>query len=311
MEKTNLISIIMSVYNSEKYLAESIDSLLSQTYKNFELIVIDDLSTDNSKSIAQEFSKRDSRVIVIENKYDKGIHGASNSGLDIARGQFIAKADADDLQRPYRLKDEIEFLNDHPDIDIVGGGYQLFGEINNVKVFHPSDSLVLAWRFISDIYFCNPTVMFRRSVLYTIPHYPKVVCEDFSFLSKALKKHQGYNIKKILIDYRQHDTNYSKTKEDNIKISAKEIFEENFMFYTGSLEYSNEFYNFHSKHDLAIKDTQKIIKKSAQIVRRIAHQYDSKNIFLKHCYLSMVILKDIAIAILRHYLYKTYKKYHG
>jgi glycosyltransferase involved in cell wall biosynthesis len=305
------ISIIMPVYNGAKYIEASIESILRQTYADFELIVIDDASTDGSKAVALRQAEKDPRIIVIDNTYQKGIHGASNSGLDISRGDFIAKADADDLQRPYRLYTQIDFFTAHPDIDIVGGGYELFGKINNVRVFHPSGSLRLAWKFISDIYFCNPTVMFRRKVLDTIPHYPSVVCEDFAFLSAAIKKHKGENIKQILIDYRQHETNYSKVKAENIKQSAKEIFEENFLFYTGALKDADAFHKFHAHHFLAIGNTLKVLKKAIGIMQKIAHQYDSKNMACKYLLLGCILAHEMARALPRYYLHLYYKKYYG
>lgn len=295
----------MPVYNASLYLDETIQSILNQTYTNFELIIINDCSTDNSVDIINNWAQKDKRVILVNNKYNKGIHGASNTGLDIAQGAYIAKADADDIQRPYRLETQVDFLYKNKHIDIVGGGYQLFGNnCDGIKVFHPSNSLRLAWRFISDIYFCNPSVMFRKEILNTVPHYPEVPCEDFAFLAKAIKKHAGFNIHKILLDYRQHGSNYSNTAKENINKSVYTIFEDNYKYYTGSLDNSEIFYKFHSKKELHLKDLYIIIKKSLVIINKLANQYPSGNLLIKYIYLLSIVKIEILKSLARTYIKK-------
>jgi len=303
------VSVIMPVYNASGYLDDTIKSIINQTYQNWELIIIDDNSTDNSKEIAIKWMGGDKRITQINNKYTKGIHGATNSGLDIAQGDYIAKADADDIQRPYRLKIQIEFLESHKDVDIVGGGYELFGNgTDGTKIYHPGNSLKLAWKFVSNIYFCNPSVTYRRSVLDTISHYPEVPCEDFAFLAKVIRSHKGVNMRNIVVDYRQHNSNYSNTAKENIKKSVMEIFEENYLFYTGSLEYADIFYKFHAHDNLTLKNVSKVFRKSLRIASKIAHLYDEKKIFIKHCYLYMLILHQLCKALIKTPLRTLHKK---
>lgn len=298
----------MPVYNASEYLDDTISSIINQTYKNWELIIINDSSTDNSNNIIEKWASREKRIIKIENKYTKGIHGATNSGLDIATGEFIAKADADDIQRPYRLETQIKFLYKNKDVDIVGGGYELFGNgTDGKKIYHPSNSLILAWKFISNIYFCNPSVTYRRSVLNTIPYYPEVPCEDFAFLAKVIRKHKGVNIREILLDYRQHNSNYSNTAKEKIEQSVQKIFEDNYLFFTGSLEYSEIFYKFHALEDLQISDFSKILRKSFHIANKIVKLYDSNNILLKLVYMYSIISYQIIKSIVKHYLRKIFK----
>ncbi len=273
MQNNPLISIIMPAYNCDKYLAQSIDSIISQTYKNWELIVIDDNSTDESKNIALSYNQKDHRIIVVENKYNKGIHGALNSGLDICRGDFIARADGDDINLSERLNTQLEFLHNNQDIDIVGTGYQLFGNNKNKKVFHPSSSAFLAYKFISNTYFCHPSVMFRKNVLSTIPHYPEVACEDFAFFSKIIQKHKGANINKIMLLYRQHESNYSNTANKNIEESVKDTFLENYKFYTGEEKDSEIFYDFQHNKKIDCKNLFLINKINKKIAKSIKDKY--------------------------------------
>lgn len=301
------ISILMPIYNNEKYLDEAIRSIVNQTFKDFELLLINDASTDNSKKIALEWEAKDNRITVIENKYEKGISGALNSGLEISKGEFIARADADDINEFHRLETQIKFFNNHKDIDIVGTGYQLFGNGSEKKVFHPSESIKLAWKFITNTYFCHPSVMFRSSVLKTIDHYPAIVCEDFAFFSKIIQHHRGKNIPEILIHYRQHSKNYSSMLKNKIELSVMETYKNNFLFFTGSLDNHEIFYKFHAKKDISFRDLFKIIDKSLTISNKIIRSYNFKKISQQSIYLYSLVLLEIKLALTKHYLRKIFK----
>ena len=111
--KNPLVSILMPVYNSEKYLREAIKSILNQTFTNFELIIINDGSTDNSLKIIKSF--KDNRIKIIKNKGNLGLIKTLNKGIDLAQGKYIARMDADDIAMPKRLEKQIAFFNENPD----------------------------------------------------------------------------------------------------------------------------------------------------------------------------------------------------
>jgi glycosyltransferase involved in cell wall biosynthesis len=307
MENKPLISIIMPVYNGEKYLAESIESILRQTYRHFELIIINDASTDDSKHIAEKYAKSDGRIKIIDNTGEKGLHGALNSGLAASTGDLIARADADDINRPDRLSIQVAFLHEHNDIDVLGSGYQLFGRGRTAKKFHPRTSAVLAWKFISNTYFCHPSVIFRRSVLSTASHYPPAVCEDFAFFSQALRKHRGANLGKILLYYRQHEENYSNTKREEIQASIQKTFLENFNFYNGPATMAESFYRFHYKKELRLKDLFTMAKVSFMISVKILKQYSMGILSLKALQLYLRIISDLFIALLPSSFHHQYR----
>ena len=182
------ISVIMPVYNGEKYLKESIKSILNQSFNDFELLIINDKSIDRTEEIIKECAGKDDRIRLIQNQNQKGLPGALNTGLAAARGYYIARMDQDDISQPYRLKMEYEFLETHPQICIVGGGYAPFNENGHrINIFHPASSIEIAWRFISNTYFCHPSVMFRREIIEDIGGYPDVGAEDFAFFSKIVR----------------------------------------------------------------------------------------------------------------------------
>lgn len=281
MEKSNpLISIIMPVYNGEFYLADSIESIMTQTFRSWELIIVDDSSNDTSKIIASRYAARDARILVISNTQEKGLAGALNCGLKRARGSYIARADADDLNVPERIQIEYTYLKTHPSIDIVGSWYETFGNDKQPKIRkHPSTSIVIAWKYLSNTYFCHPTILFRKRVLDTIPYYPLVVCEDFAFLSKCIHLHRGHNISQVLLHYREHATNYSTTKAQSIKESVLETYRENYTFYGGKEYLTDAFYQFHALYRISFRTFFSIVSEAFKIGKKMLRNYHlQKNI---------------------------------
>lgn len=276
MEKNNpTISIIMPVYNGATFLAESIDSILAQTFTDWELIIVDDSSTDTSRAIADRYVSLDNRIRVYANTQEKGLAGALNCCLSHVHGQYIARADADDIQTPDRLQVEYDFLIKHPRIAIVGSWYKTFGNNKRPKVRkHPKQSVVIAWKYLSNTYFCHPTILFRASVLQTVSKYPLMVSEDFAFLSEVIHVYKGFNIPKVLLLYREHATNYSFTKAEAIKASIRDTFTKNFTYYHSDTRHIDAFYRFHASYRLTVISFLPILGISIHIARAILKKYD-------------------------------------
>lgn len=292
------ISVVMPVYNGEKFLAEAIESILNQTMLDFELIIVNDKSTDSSVSIAKKYANQDKRIRIIDNKYEKGLSGALNTGLDATEGLYIARADADDILRPHRLKTQFDFLESNKNIDIVGGGYRTFGNATEKEIFHPSSSLEIARKFLTNTYFCHPTVMFRKSLLTTIPHYPQVICEDFAFFSIVVRSHKGYNIKNILVDYREHTDNYSLSHKEKITNSVFTTFKDNYNWYLGTLFGAEQYYEFKAKRILHLKDLFRIIHTELYILKKIRQTYKLPIISLQNMFSLFNFKKEVIIALL-------------
>ena len=126
-----VVSALMSVYNGERFLAAAIHSILGQTLGDLELIVVDDGSTDGTLALLQAFAATDSRVRVVS-RANTGISRALNEGLALARGEFVAKMDADDVSLPDRFAKQVDFLRKHPDVVVVGGGWQVIDEADRL-----------------------------------------------------------------------------------------------------------------------------------------------------------------------------------
>lgn len=269
-----VVSLVMPVYNGEKHLREAIESILRQTFTDFELLVVDDASTDNTPSIIREYADVDPRVVYLKNRNGKGIAGGLNTGLQTAQGKFIARADADDINRPERLEEQVRFLQEHPEIVLVGGGYAPFNENGHrLDIFHPMKSMEIAWKYLSDSFFCHPTVMFRREVYEQLGGYPDVKAEDFAYFSRIVHKYRCWNLPKILIDYREHGSNLSVSNRESIAQSVQKTYRENYLHYTGGLEYAELFHDFHAKDILRPKDLMRIFMISMRIVGTIRRDY--------------------------------------
>jgi glycosyltransferase involved in cell wall biosynthesis len=150
------VSVVMPAYNAAKYIKSAIESVLSQTFDDFELLVINDASTDDTAQIVRDIAAEDERVVLLQNDRGKGVAGAINTGLEHSRGQYIARADADDISYPERFQKQVDYLDLHPEIFLLGTGVALFDDHGPMfNVVHPSSSAEIAWRFVSRITVCH------------------------------------------------------------------------------------------------------------------------------------------------------------
>ncbi len=127
-----MVSIIMPVYNSSGYLSDAIESILSQTYSDFEFIIIDDASTDNSIEII--YSYHDPRIVLLKNDINLGVTHSLNKGIKHARGKYIARMDADDIALPQRIELQVDFLEKNPEFILVGSFFEVIPEKCFVRV---------------------------------------------------------------------------------------------------------------------------------------------------------------------------------
>ncbi len=300
------ISIIMPLYNSGAYLGDAIESIVAQTFTDWELIIVNDSSTDNGPAIAEVWATKDRRIRLINNTNTKGLAGAINCGLRVARGTYIARADGDDINHPDRLTLQCRFLKTHPNIAIVGAWYETFGEgLLRIVRKHPTSSVVIAWKFLTNTYFCHPTTVYRRSVLQDVPEYPYTGSEDFGFFSQVVHHYPGANIPRVLLDYRQHGANYSHTEKPAITKSIQEIYQKNIKWYLGTTTDMDIFFAFHARYDLPFKHLWKVIRMSMSIARKIAKDYDA-TLGQKICLYGTIKL-HIILALGAHYVRKLKK----
>lgn len=201
------LSVILPVYNGAAYLAEAVGSVLNQTFREFELFVIDDASTDGSASVAEQFD--DSRVRVIRQEENRRLPATLNRGLDLAQGEWVARMDADDICHPLRFEKQIRLLERNPEIGICGTWVRLFGGAAAMTQEYPvSPDSVEAFRHFH-CPFAHPTVMMRRKVLeeFRLRYDPSAqAVEDFDLWNRLLVHTRGANIPENLLSYRLHES---------------------------------------------------------------------------------------------------------
>lgn len=223
------ISVLMSVYNGQAYLKEAIDSILNQTFTDFEFVIINDASTDSSKQIIENY--RDGRIILINNKENIGLTKSLNKGINIAEGKYIARMDADDISNLSRLEKQYNFLEGNPEYSIVGSNIQLIDKNgNNLEIAkYPEDYEEI----MGYIFFANPmvhsSVMFKTEDAENIGGYNinHKKAQDYGFWFKFIE--QGlklYNIQEPLVKYRVHNESISiKNSEDQDKTAQRILIE--------------------------------------------------------------------------------------
>lgn len=203
-----LISVVMSVYNGEKYLETAIASILSQTVSDFEFIIIDDGSKDGTREILSRHSARDGRLKVISCE-NRGIAISLNDGLSVAQGSLIARMDADDIALPERFARQVAYLEAHPDCGLIGGQI-LYTDPDNRPLMtstHPANhEAVMATMMGGSASLAHPTVMFRRAVALEIGGYSNdfLHAEDVDFFLRFGERARLANLPDCVLRYRQH-----------------------------------------------------------------------------------------------------------
>jgi glycosyltransferase involved in cell wall biosynthesis len=204
-----LVSVLMPTYNGEKFLRPAIESILSQTFRDFELVVIDDGSSDSTPSILSELN--DDRVVLLRNETNLGIARATNRGLAAAHGQYIALQDHDDISLPHRLQSEVDYLTAHPDVAVVGSAATLVDDdgVAYGEFRLPCEEIDIKWRllFVGDA-FHYTSIMVRRSALVEIGGYSEDPAFRFSEayepFSRIAMRHRVVNLSEILVLWRRH-----------------------------------------------------------------------------------------------------------
>lgn len=231
----NLVSVIMSNYNTlEEFLRPAIESILNQTYQNFEFIIIDDCSTDDSLSIIESYT--DKRIKIIKNEVNLGITKSLNKGLREAKGEFVARMDADDISLETRFEKQIEFLKNHPGHIVCGTGVELIGDWETkhsnkfiYRTIPTKDEFRIHLLFGNCPNIVHPTAMFnhklllKHNIIYN-ENYP--LAQDYRMWVSCSEVAECANIQETLLYYRVHGKAVSNDKKDLQKNIACQIMQE-------------------------------------------------------------------------------------
>lgn len=218
------ISVIIPVFNAAPFLQESIESILNQSYSNFELIILNDKSTDESLEIIKKLQAKDNRITIIDKEQNVGPANLRNEGINAAKGTYIALMDADDIAAPTRFEKQIAIFKNNPEIGVCGTWFTFFGSEKNKIIKHNTNHDTIKVSFLHSCNIGNPTVMFKKEVLSDLKFDNDYVpVEDYDLWSRLLAKTNFYNIPESLLDYRQHNNNISKTKIDNVNRAVRNV----------------------------------------------------------------------------------------
>ncbi|MBS7231902.1 glycosyltransferase family 2 protein [Flavobacterium psychroterrae] len=213
------ITVLMPVYNCELYIKEAVDSILNQTFSDFEFIIIDDASSDATVSIIKAYD--DPRIQLIQKPQNSGYTNSLNHGLTIAKGEYIARMDGDDISLPERFAKQVDFLDTNLDVVLCGTLYQVIGEKKVCD--HPLIHDEIKVKLISGCYIAHPTIMFVKAkfdehkLAYDSEMEP---AEDYELWSRLVFLEKTANIGQVLLYYRVHNQQVSRIRnEKQIKVA--------------------------------------------------------------------------------------------
>jgi len=283
----------MSVFNAEKYLVDAVESILNQTFTDFEFIIFEDASTDNSLKILEEFEKRDNRIKLIKNTINLGSKGFIvnlNRGLEMAETEFIARMDADDIAEPNRFEKQVNYLEKNKNIFMVGSDIQLIDKDgNSTKLLpaHHSDSEIKK-NMLKKIAMYHPVLLFRndKKIRYREKMY---YCEDYDlYFQMMTEKYTFGNLNESLLKYRVLEASMSRKQDKVIKNlfinKAKEFFKERLE--KGKDSYEN--FNPNEYLNIYTNPSKSLVQKSI-IVSKKYYDYEG---FLKMMEIYKNINKD-------------------
>ena len=226
------VSVLMSVYNSADYLSEAIESILSQTFTDFEFLIIDDGSSDESLSILQEYARKDQRVQVIENEQNMGLSLSLNKGLKLASCELVARMDADDVSEPKRLEMQVAFMRENPDVTVCGGAITVYEEPSQGFSNPVTHEEVMAKNLFSCA-FAHPAVLMRKTQILELAggyDAEELYAEDFGLWARLAisGKAKFANLRESLLRYRLHPDQPRKSYKDTQLQTAFRIVKKQF-----------------------------------------------------------------------------------
>ena len=210
MNSNPLVSVLMPVYNGEQFLHEAIESILQQTYLNFELLIINDGSTDSSERIILSYP--DTRIKYVKNESNIKLIATLNKGFALAQGKYIVRMDADDYSVKERLQKQVAFMEANPEVTLAGSWFETIGDEPSRVVKYESDVTFIRFKMLYQTQFCHPSVILRKSVTDQMPvlfDRDYIHAEDYELFSRIAYAFRVSNLPEVLLKYRTHSGNVS------------------------------------------------------------------------------------------------------
>ncbi|MBW7996407.1 MAG: glycosyltransferase [Candidatus Glassbacteria bacterium] len=201
------VTVLMSVYNGQRFLAESIESILGQSFGGFEFLVVDDGSTDSSNAIIQEFARADQRIRILRNETNLGLTRSLNRGIAEARGRYLARQDADDVSLPERLECQTDFLESNPEVGVLGSGCLLIdeaGEVVGERTPVPDSRRLRTELIVKNHALVHTSVMVRTNLLRNAGGYDETIryAQDYDLWWRLSGRTELANLERKLVKWR-------------------------------------------------------------------------------------------------------------
>lgn len=294
-----LVSVIIPVYNAEKFLANAILSVIGQSYNNLEIIIINDCSADSSFSILKQFQQKDQRIIILENNDNLGISKTLNKGIVSSKGKYIARMDADDVCFKDRIEKQVNFLEQNLNIAICGGSFLKIDEHDKVigKISYPVNDAELRAELLFYCPFAHPTMMIRKSSLDATGLYNDLApAEDYELWLQMAEKFEIANLPQNLIYYRVHANNSTIVQRNKMNSVLQRIV----LLHTEKFGFSHQYLKFHLKflegtwyEKISVSEISEIKRWKKELLTLHQHNPFFMQVFNKYISLGMLsILKS-------------------
>lgn len=244
MRTNPAISVLLPVYNGAQCIESAVKSILDQTFTDFELIIINDASTDSSEYIIKSFT--DSRIRYVSNQANLGLSKSLNKGIDLCEGTYIARMDQDDIALPERFKTQLEFMEYHEEIGLCGSWFQNFGAHDSVEELE-TEHYNIVFKLLHQFHMLHPSWFIRKSFIeqHELKYDPNTIANDYDFITRFVTIGKVANVPKVLMKYRQDPKSLSKQKEKQIKLESYDI--KNILFQSIGLKLTNKELDLYEK----------------------------------------------------------------
>lgn len=305
------LTVIMPVYNGEKYLKEAVDSVLNQTFTDFDLLILNDNSSDATAQILEDYAKKDTRVVVVTKTSNEGPANLRNEGIEKANTPLIALLDADDIALPTRFEKQIQVLEADNKLALCGTWFTIFGDKKEKVIKHAVAHDDLKVQFLHSCGLGNSTVIFKKSAIKNLRfEHEYVPAEDYGLWSEFIANSKFYNIPESLVRYRWHPGNISQTKEENLRIAEVAIKKRQLTRLGIDQNSDNAIYAVNAvclKRKQSFEDIKRTIAASYELLEKNKSiQFYNQNVFQKH--IERTILRTIRNAKKNHLSYFNYVK---
>lgn len=212
------VTVLMPVYRGDKYLPEAVDSILNQTFRDFEFLIICDDPTAETCLLLSRYQQSDNRMQVYY-QGKEGLVNSLNKGLSLAKGKYVSRMDADDISLPNRLEKQVDFMDENPDIGISGTWIKTIGDVMGDIWKHPCDHDTIKSKMLFESVIVHPSVILRKNVFCRNGLYysqNETYAEDYGLWVRSIKKLKFANIPEILLHYRVHKSTSNKDKQKKV-----------------------------------------------------------------------------------------------